>query len=120
MITVQPAGIEEALEIKQVLSETWIDTYGPFLPADVIQKVTALWHSPETLAAEIENPRVYFGLAKDERNAILGLVTAGRQSEDIVKRGPAVCQTRLSASGHRRQAVECVHRRFPWRTETPP
>ena len=84
MITVQPAGIEEAPEIKQVLSETWIDTYGPFLPADVIQKVTALWHSPETLAAEIENPRVYFGLAKDERNAILGLVTAGRQSEEIV------------------------------------
>ncbi len=84
MITVQPAGIEEAPEIKQVLSETWIDTYGPFLPADVIQKVTALWHSPETLAAEIENPRVYFGVAKDERNAILGLVTAGRQSEEIV------------------------------------
>ena len=84
MITVQPARIEEVPEIKQVLSETWIDTYGPFLPADVIQRVTALWHKPETLATEIENPRVYFGLAKDERNAILGLVTAGRQSEEIV------------------------------------
>ena len=47
MITVQPAGIEEAPEIKQVLSETWIDTYGPFLPADVIQKVTALCIVPK-------------------------------------------------------------------------
>ena len=84
MITVQPAEVEEVQEIKQVLSETWIDTYGPFLPAEVIQKVKTLWHSPETLAAEIENPRVFFGVAKDEHNSILGLVTAGRQGEEFV------------------------------------
>ena len=71
-------------QLKKVLSETWIDTYGPFLPVEVIQKVTSLWHSPETLAAEIENPRVFFGVAKDEHNSIMGLVTAGRQGEEFV------------------------------------
>ena len=87
MITVQPAGVEEVHEIKQVLSETWIDTYGPFLPAEVIQKVTTLWHSPETLAAEIENSRVFFTVAKDEHGAILGLMAADRSSDEVVSVG---------------------------------
>ncbi len=87
MITVQPAKVDEVSEIKQVLSLTWTDTYGPFLPPDVIQKVTALWHSPETLAAEIENDRVFFHVAKDDQGAIVGLLTAGRPSDEIVSIG---------------------------------
>ena len=87
MITVQPAEVDEVQAIKKVLSETWIDTYGPFLPAEVIKKVTELWHSPETLAAEIENARVFFHVAKNEQGAIVGLLTAGRPSDDIVNIG---------------------------------
>ena len=100
MITVQPAEVDEVQEITQVLSETWIDTYGPFLPAEVIQKVTTLWHSPETLAAEIENERVFFHVAKDEHGSIVGLLTAGRPSDDIVNIG------RLYVlPGHQRQGI---------------
>lgn len=83
-LTIQPAEVEEVREIKQVLSETWIDAYRPFLPLEVIQKITSLWHSPETLAAEIENERVFFNVAKNEQGEIVGLVTAGRPSEEIV------------------------------------
>lgn len=79
-----PANVDEVQQIKQVLSETWIDTYSPFLPAEVIQKVTTLWHSPETLAAEIENPRALFCVAKDDGGAIVGLLTAGQPSDDVV------------------------------------
>ena len=84
MVNVQPATVEEVKEIKQVLSETWNDTYGPFLPLEVIQKITSLWHSLEGLAAEIEDERVCFSVAKDEHGDILGLVTAGRPSEKVV------------------------------------
>ena len=84
ILTIQPAEVEEIREIKQVLSETWIDTYRPFLPLEVIQKVTSLWHSPKTLAAEIENERVFFNVAKNEQGEIVGLVTAGRPSEEVV------------------------------------
>ena len=87
MITVQPAKVDEVSEIKQVLSLTWTDTYGPFFPAEVIQKVTSLWHSPETLAAEIKNDRVFFHVAKDDQGAIVGLLTAGRPSDEIVSIG---------------------------------
>ncbi len=83
-ITVQPAEIDEVQQIKQVLSETWIDTYSSFLPMDVIHKITTLWHSPEGLAAEIGDERVCFSVAKDEHGAILGLVTAGRPTDEVV------------------------------------
>lgn len=84
MIAIQPAKVGEVQEIKQVLSETWIDTYGPFLPLEVIRKVTSLWHSPETLAAEVENERVFFNVAKNEQGEIIGLLTAGQPSEEVV------------------------------------
>lgn len=87
MITVQPALVDEAQQIKQVLSETWIDTYSAFMPLEVIHKITALWHSPETLAIEIENDNVYFAVAKDEKGVVLGLLTASRHSHDIVSIG---------------------------------
>ena len=50
----------------------------------MIQKITTLWHSPETLAAEIENERLLFDVAKDEHGAILGLLTAGRPNDEVV------------------------------------
>ena len=87
MTKVKPAEVDDVLEIKQVLSKTWTDTYGPFLPAEVIQKVTSLWHSPETLASEIENDRVFFHVAKDDQGAIVGLLTAGQPSAEIISIG---------------------------------
>jgi len=87
MIAIQPARVDEVREIKQVLSRTWTDTYGPFLPAEVIQKVTSLWHSPETLASEIENDRVFFHVAKDDQGSIVGLLTAGQPSAEIISIG---------------------------------
>ena len=84
MITVQQAHVDEVRQIKQVLSETWIDTYSSFLPVEVIHKITSVWHSPATLAAEIENERVFFNVVKNEQGEIVGLVTAGRPSEEVV------------------------------------
>lgn len=79
-----PANIEEVQEVKQVLSDTWIDTYSSFLPVEVINRITSVWHSPETLAAEIKNERVFFNVAKNEQGEIIGLLTANRPSDEIV------------------------------------
>ncbi len=84
MISIQPATVDDVAEIKEVLSDTWIDTYSSFLPVEVIHKITTLWHSPEGLASEIEDERVCFSVAKNEHGAILGLVTAGRPSDEVV------------------------------------
>ena len=99
-LTIEPAEVEEVREIKQVLSETWIHTYRPFLPLEVIQKVTTLWHSPETLAAEIENERVFFNVTKNKQGEIVGLVTAGRPSEEVV-----YISRLYVLPGHQRQGI---------------
>ena len=94
------AKVEEVPAIKQVLSETWIDAYQSFIPVEVIQKITSLWHSPESLAAEIENPRVFFHVAKSERGAIVGLLTAGQPGNSVIYIG------RLYVlPGHQRQGI---------------
>lgn len=87
VITVQPAKVDDIQQIKRVLSETWIDTYHTFLPLEVIHKITELWHKAETLAAEIETESVYFALARDESNDILGLLSAARRDDENVSIG---------------------------------
>jgi len=84
MVTIQRAKVEEVQEIKQVLSETWMDAYGSFLAQDTIRKVTTVRHGPERLASQIQKPNVYFGVAKDKEKTILGLVTARKQDDDTV------------------------------------
>lgn len=76
MIKIEAAKAEEAQAIKRVLSETWVDTYGPFLSKQTIQKATSVWHAPKHLIAQIQNPEIFFYLAKDERKSVLGLITA--------------------------------------------
>lgn len=84
MVTIHRANVKEVQEIKKVLSETWADTYSSFLSENTITKVTTVWHNPERLASQIQNPDIFFGTAKDEDNTILGLVTARRHGDDAV------------------------------------
>ena len=46
--------------------------------------MTAAWHSPEALASQIRNTDIFFAVAKDDANKIVGLVTAQRQDKDTL------------------------------------
>ncbi|MCL4264161.1 MAG: GNAT family N-acetyltransferase [Anaerolineae bacterium] len=84
MVSIECAKVEDVTEIKQVLSETWRATYSSFLSPATINAVTSVWHSLDRLAAEIQNPRIFFGVAKTEKGTILGLTTVGQISDDTV------------------------------------
>lgn len=84
MVVIEPAKASDVQEIKQVLSQTWINTYGPFLSHTTIQKVTDVWHAPELLEAQVKNSDIFFRLAKDESGIILGLITAQQYDEDTL------------------------------------
>jgi ribosomal protein S18 acetylase RimI-like enzyme len=84
MVSIERATVEDVPEIKQVLSETWRATYSPFLSQATINTVTSVWHSLDRLAAEIQNPRIFFGVAKTENSAIIGLTTVGQFTDDTV------------------------------------
>jgi ribosomal protein S18 acetylase RimI-like enzyme len=84
MVSIERASIENVPEIKQVLSETWRATYSSFLSQVTINTVTSVWHSPEQLATEVQNPHIFFGVAKTDTGAIIGLTTMGQISDDTV------------------------------------
>ena len=75
------ARVEEVQEIKKVLSDTWRDTYSSVFSPETMQKLTAAWHSPESLVSQIRNSDIFFAVAKDDANKIVGLVTAQRQDK---------------------------------------
>ena len=80
---IQRAKKEEVHEIKKLLSETWVNTYGGIYSPDTIQNITSQWHKPELLVSQIQDPNVYFGVAKDQ-NQIVGLVTIRRIDENVL------------------------------------
>lgn len=74
MFTIERAKVEEVDPIKQVLSETWVDTYADHLSRSTIEQVTTHWHDPGLLRSQIEKPGDYFAVAKDDQT-IVGLIT---------------------------------------------
>src|SRR2546421_8462812 len=76
MIKIERANIEEAEAIRQLLRETWMDTYAASLSERTVREVTAAWHNVELLKSQIENPAIFFGVTKDEANILVGLITA--------------------------------------------
>jgi hypothetical protein len=53
------------------------------LSPQTIQKVTSLWHDPERLAEQAQNPDIFFGAAKEE-GKIVGLVTAASIDKNTI------------------------------------
>lgn len=84
MVRIEQASVADVGHIKQVLSETWLATYSAFLSPATIHTATSVWHSPQRLAAEIQHPHTFFGVAKTGNGAIVGLVTVGRLTGDSV------------------------------------
>ena len=81
MITIHRAQIEDIPRIKAVLAVTWRDTYSSFVSESSIAEVTAEWHSPKVLEAEIRDSSSFFGIAKSSSNEIVGMITAHLHDE---------------------------------------
>jgi ribosomal protein S18 acetylase RimI-like enzyme len=76
VITIRRALTEDIPGIRAVLAVTWRDTYSSFLPESSIAKVTAEWHSPQVLEAEINRSSTFLGVAESGSHGIVGMVTA--------------------------------------------
>ena len=84
MVRIEHANVADVPHIKQVLSETWLATYRAFLSSATIATATSVWHSPQRLAAEIQHPHTFFGVAKTGDGTIIGLITVRQMTEDAV------------------------------------
>jgi ribosomal protein S18 acetylase RimI-like enzyme len=61
-------------EIKKILSEVWIDTYGKLFSEKSIEKITSNWHSKKLLFSQATDKDCYFSAAKINKK-IVGLIT---------------------------------------------
>jgi ribosomal protein S18 acetylase RimI-like enzyme len=84
MYRIERAQVENVAAIKQVLSETWVATYGPFLSPETIERVTLVWHDPKRLAIQIEDPQYFFGVAKSPEDTVVGLVCARLIDDEVL------------------------------------
>jgi ribosomal protein S18 acetylase RimI-like enzyme len=80
---IERAAIQHVLSIKEMLLETWEDTYASLLPKTVIETITSQWHAPALLARQIQSPDIYFAIARD-RGIVVAVITAQQQDDAIV------------------------------------
>lgn len=80
MITFHKATSKDVLEIKNLLRETWLDTYSSIYSQDAINMVTSEWHSVEFLLQQIEDPKGSFVVAKDGEK-LIGMCNATIEHE---------------------------------------
>ena len=84
MVTIRRARISDIPGIRSVLAVTWRDTYSSFLSESSIAKVTAEWHSPKVLEAEINRSSTFLGVAESRSHDIVGMVTAHSHEEVLL------------------------------------
>ena len=84
MVRITRARLEDINQITQVLRDTWIATYGSFLSAETIEKITSVGHDPNQLAIEIEDLQSYFGVATCQNDLVIGLVTVRLVEPEVV------------------------------------
>jgi ribosomal protein S18 acetylase RimI-like enzyme len=80
---IERAATRDVLAIKDVLRETWHDTYASLLSKTAIETLTSQWHAPELLAEQLQNPEIYFAVAR-AGEVVAGVVTARKQGDAIV------------------------------------
>jgi ribosomal protein S18 acetylase RimI-like enzyme len=105
--------VENVPEIKQVLGETWRASYSSLLSQATINKVTSVWHSPDQLAAEIQNPRIFFGVAKTADGTIIALTTGGQISDDTVMLSRLYVHPQYQRQGIGSQLLQACITAFP-------
>jgi ribosomal protein S18 acetylase RimI-like enzyme len=76
MLRIEPATATDVDAIQLVLRETWLDTYKDHLAQATLEEVTTVWHDAALIAARVQDPDLYFVVARDENAMICGLMTA--------------------------------------------
>lgn len=112
MITIRRALIGDIPGIRSVLAITWRDTYATLLSESSIAKVTAEWHAPKVLEAEIGRSATFFAVAENSARDIVGMITADSQ-DDIVSIARLYVLPEFQRQGIGKELMEASCRVFP-------
>jgi ribosomal protein S18 acetylase RimI-like enzyme len=76
---IRPASREDLGAVRDLLVETWHDTYDRLLGAEKVTEVTNSWHSVEALGRQLDLPGVSFLVAEDSAGTVVGHILANAQ-----------------------------------------
>jgi ribosomal protein S18 acetylase RimI-like enzyme len=107
---IERAAMQDVLSIKELLRETWHDTYASLLPQTAIEHITSEWHSPALLAEQIRSPDTYFAVARDG-GVVAGVITA-RQQDDAIVVARLYVRPQHQRRGIGRKLLESSYRAF--------
>lgn len=110
MVEIERAVVQDVLTIKEILRETWLDTYGSLLPKTAIETITSQWHAPELLTEQLQNPEIYFAVAR-EGGVVVGVITA-RKQDDVIVVNRLYVRPQYQRRGIGRQLLEASYRTF--------
>ena len=112
MILIEKARLDEIPEIKNLLKDTWIDTYDSYYSSEMIEEITSLWHDPERLAEQIKNNNCYFAVVKNDIGKIVGIVTARRIENKILQIDRLYIHPDFQGQGIGKQLLDNSSREF--------
>ena len=113
-ITFGRAGEREVASIKRFLVHMWQETYGTFLPRRTIQKILALWHTPELISFQMEDPDFFFGVLRDDAGIdIIGLVTVKKSAEGVLSIDRLYVHPRFQRQGFGKRLLDYSLGMFP-------
>lgn len=110
MAEIERAAVQDVLTIKELLRETWHDTYGSLLPKTALETITSQWHVPELLTQQLQDPEIYFAIARGG-GVVAGVITARRQ-DDVIVVNRLYVRPQYQRRGIGRQLLESSHRTF--------
>jgi ribosomal protein S18 acetylase RimI-like enzyme len=112
VVTIRRALIGDIPGIRSVLAKTWRDTYATLLSESAIAKVTAEWHAPKVLEAEIGRSATFFAVAESGAHDIVGIITAYSQ-EDLLSIARLYVLPEFQRQGIGKELMEASYRAFP-------
>ncbi len=84
MLRVRRASADDLDAVRQLLHDTWHATYDATMGPDVVNDITARWHSKENLSQQLNDPGWCFLVAENPGGTIVGHAAAVRKAPDVV------------------------------------
>jgi ribosomal protein S18 acetylase RimI-like enzyme len=78
-VLIRPATAADIEQVRQILVETWHDTYDAIIGHDRVVEITGQWHAPALLAKQLQLPGASFLVAVHESELVGHAFAQSRQ-----------------------------------------
>lgn len=85
VVDVRPATLEDAAAVRELLIETWHDTYDQIMGHEKVCAIADRWHTLDRLRRQILDPGFTFLVASTQETELIGHVLAGICNREYIE-----------------------------------